>query len=197
MGLTGSSEPKIRVSLKGSMESVRTALENMDGKNPLLSAAYRMPWMRACPFCSQTLCPWCEYWQQHCLVLLDISCLWPCSHCLIRKKCVLNYQCDRAHELSWPVASGGLSHHDRLWILTDLSITFRLMNSDSAKHIKACQHLYLNFRFVVLKGIFLFYFLFCYLFKDFRTENRDTCHKTTLGLKFFYNLLLLWELNTE
>lgn len=113
------------------------------------------------------------------------------------KNCVLNYRCDRAHELSWPVASGGLSHHDRLWILTDLSITFRLMNSDSAKHIKPCQHLYLNFRFVVLKGICLFYFLFCYLFKDFRTENRHTCHKTILGFKFSYNLLLLWKLNTE
>lgn len=143
------------------------------------------------------LYPWREYWQQHCLLLLDISCLWPCSHCLIGKNCVLNYWCDRAHELSWPVASGGLSHHDRLWILTDLSITFRLMNSDSAKHIKPCQHLYLNFRFVVLKGICLFYFLFCYLFKDFRTENRHTCHKTILGFKFSYNLLLLWELNTE
>lgn len=175
------------------MEYVRTAPESRDGKKPSPLCCFGMPWMRACPFCCQTPHPWLQYWQQHCLVLLDASCLWPCSHCLIRKNSVLNYQCDRAHELSWLVASGGLSHHDGLWI-------FRFIHhfqTDELWFGWACQHLYLNFRFLVLKGICLSYFLFCYLFKDFRTENRHTCQKTTLGFKFFYNLLLLWELNIE
>jgi len=70
---------------------------------------------------------------------------------------------------------------------TGLSSLSDRWTSDSAKHIKTCQHIYLNFRFVVLKGIWLLYFLLCHLFDDFRT---GTHAEKSPRFKFSYNLLL-------
>lgn len=103
--------------------------------------------------------------------------------------CFLNYWCDRLYQLSWPVASDNLSYHDRPWIHHQFIHLLEWWTSDSAKHIKTSQYIYLYFRFVALKGILLLCFPLCHLcnWKTILDLNSTTflCHGNQTWQRFF------------